>query len=84
MGQRRPLFVYFLFFSNTNFTEKTVGFCGLQTQIIRVEGEHADHLTSTTAPSTDLVDSLIPNEYKRRGRSVSRKKSPNVYKSCLK
>ena len=39
------LFLFFSFFSNTNFTEKTVGFSG-----IREEGEHADHLTTTTAP----------------------------------
>ena len=38
----------FLFFSNTNFTERTVALGGNRTQIVGVEGEHADHLTTTT------------------------------------
>ena len=42
----------FLFFSNpNNFTEKNgVGFSGIWTRIVEVEGEYADHLTTTTAP----------------------------------
>ena len=36
-------------FSNTNFTEKTVGFSGIRTRIVGVEGKHADHLTTTMA-----------------------------------
>ena len=43
------LFCLFSFFSNTNFTEKTVGFSRIRTQIVGVEGGHADHLTTTTA-----------------------------------
>ena len=42
-------FCLFPFFSYTNFTEKTVGFSGIRTRIVRVEGKHADHLTTTTA-----------------------------------
>ena len=42
-------FCLFLFFSNTNCTEKTVGFSRIRTRIVRVEGKHADHLTTTTA-----------------------------------
>ena len=49
MGRPCPHFVYFLFFLNTNFTEKSCGFSGIRTRIVRVEGEHADHLTNTTA-----------------------------------
>ena len=45
MGQPRPLF---FIFSNTNLTEKTVGISGIRTRIVGVEGEHADHLTTTT------------------------------------
>ena len=30
-------FCLFSFFSSTNFTEKTVGFSGIQTQIVRVQ-----------------------------------------------
>ena len=37
----------FIFFSNTNLTEKAVGFCGIQTQIVGVAVEHTDHLTTS-------------------------------------
>ena len=43
------LFVYFVLFKH-NFTEKTVGFSGIQTRIIRLEGVHCDHLTTNTTP----------------------------------
>ena len=36
-------------FSDSNFTEKTVGLSGIQTRIMGVEGKHADPLTTTTA-----------------------------------
>ena len=49
MGQPRPLFCLFSFFSNTNFTENTVDVSGIQTRIVGVEGEHADHLTTSKA-----------------------------------
>ena len=54
MGQPRPLFRWILFFSNTNFTEKTVGFSGIWTWIVRVEGEHTDHLTTSAAPKVNI------------------------------
>ena len=41
-------FCLFSSFSNTNFTEKLVGFSRIQTRIVRVEGKHADHLTTIT------------------------------------
>ena len=41
-------FCLFLLFPNTNFTE-TVDFSGIRTWIIGVEGEHADHVTTTVA-----------------------------------
>ena len=31
---------------NNNFTEKIVGFSGIQTHMVRVEGKLADHLTN--------------------------------------
>ena len=34
----------FLFFSNINFTEKTVSFLGIQTMNVGLEGEHSDYL----------------------------------------
>ena len=48
MGQPRPLFCLFSFFSNTRFTERTVGVSRIQTRIVGVEGEYADHMTTTT------------------------------------
>ena len=47
MGQPRPLL--FLYFSNTKIIDKTVGFSGIRTQIVGVEGKPPDHLTTTTA-----------------------------------
>ena len=41
------LFIFVLF--KHNFTDKTVGFSGIRTRIDGVEGEHTDHLTTTTA-----------------------------------
>ena len=41
------LFTFVLF--KHNITEKTVDFSGIRTQIIGLEGKHADHLTTTTA-----------------------------------
>ena len=55
-------FCLFLLFSNTNFTEKTVGFSEIRTQIIIVECEHADHLTTTTAPNSYLGKSRVDHE----------------------
>ena len=43
MGQPRPLFCLVYFFSKTSFTEITVVVSGIQTRIVGVEGEHADH-----------------------------------------
>ena len=42
-GLTRPLFVYFRSFSNTYFTEKTVGFSGIRTRMVGIDGKHADH-----------------------------------------
>ena len=41
------LFIFILF--KHKFYRKTAGINGIQTRIVRVEGEHADHLTTTTA-----------------------------------
>ena len=52
MGQPRPLFCLFSFFSKTNFSEKTVGVSRIRTRIVGV-----DHLTTTT----DLKDYWLGN-----------------------
>ena len=43
------LFLFICVLSKHKFSEKTLGFSGIRTRIVRVEGEHADHLTTTTA-----------------------------------
>ena len=43
-------FCLFSFFSNTNFTEKTLGVSRIRARIVGAEGKHADQLTTTTAP----------------------------------
>ena len=48
MGKSQPLFWIFLIFSKTHYTEKTVGFSGIRTRIVGVEGDQGDHLTTTT------------------------------------
>ena len=48
MGQFRPLFFYFRSFQ-TQIVHKIVGFSGIWTRIVGLEGEHADHLITTTA-----------------------------------
>ena len=57
MGQPRPLFVYFCSFK-TQILRKTVDFSGIRTRIDGVVGEHADHLTTTTAPIVSWVQTL--------------------------
>ena len=48
MGQSRPIFVYFRSFQ-IQFYRNNLDLSGIRTQIVRVEGEHTDHLTTTTA-----------------------------------
>ena len=43
------LFVVYFRSFQTQYYRKTVGFSGIRTQIVGVEGEHTDHLTTTTA-----------------------------------
>ena len=42
--------VYFHSFQTQFLQKKTVGVSGIRTRIVGVEGKHADHLTTTTAP----------------------------------
>ena len=58
MGQPRP-FCLFSFFLRTNFKEKTVGYSGIRTRMVGVEGEHADHLTTTAA---QLLSTLLSHQ----------------------
>ena len=48
MGQPRPLLFIFVLFKH-KFYRKTVDVSRIRTRIVRVEVEHADHLTTTTA-----------------------------------
>ena len=66
MSMANPVlfFVYFSFFSNTNITEKTVGFREIWSVIVGVEGEHADHSTTTTQPKINQYFYLRTNAFK--------------------
>ena len=59
--QSRPVLVqwYVPLLFKHNFTEKTVGVVGIRT---RVEGEHSDHLTTTTTKAP-LQWVFSPNTY---------------------
>ena len=53
-GFRNGTFSLFSFFSNNNFTaKKIVGFSRIRTRIFEIEGEQADHWTTTTAQEWD-------------------------------
>ena len=49
MDQPRPLFVYFHSFETQFFIEKIGNVSWIRIRIVRVEGEHSEHLTTTTA-----------------------------------
>ena len=48
MGHSRPLFAYFRPFETIS-QNKNCRLSGIRTRIARIEGEHADHLITTTA-----------------------------------
>ena len=48
------LFLFISFFSNQNFTEKTVNVRRIRTRIVRAEGEHADHSTTSPRPKLEI------------------------------
>ena len=48
------------------FYRKYIDVCGIRTRIVRVEGEHADHLTTTTAPTNEpLCHVLATTSFKK-------------------
>ena len=47
-GPTPASFCLFSFFSNSNFTEKTLDVSGIRTRIVGVEGKYADHWTTNT------------------------------------
>ena len=50
------LFLFIFVHYKHKFCRKTVGFSGIRTWVVEVQGEHADHLTTTTA----LVQKSFP------------------------
>ena len=57
MGHFRLLFVYFRSFQTIDII-KTVDFSGIRTQILGVEGDHADRLATTTTTAHTVSLSL--------------------------
>ena len=49
MIKSRRLFLFIFALFNNNFEIKIVAFIGIQTRVVRVEGKHVDHLTTTAA-----------------------------------
>ena len=64
MGRSRLLFCLFSIFS-AKIWQKNVDFSGIQTRIIGVEGEHTDHLTTTTV--LDGVTNEVLQVVEQRG-----------------
>ena len=60
MGHARPILVYLCSFQTQILQKNTVGFGGIQIRIIGVEGEHADHMTTTTMVLPDIKLTLLP------------------------
>ena len=59
MDQLRPLFLLIFVLFKYELYRKNCGFSRFRTQIVRVEGEHADHLTTTTADWMIVIFNLI-------------------------
>ena len=59
MGHPRPLFLIYFRSFQTIYRIKTVDFSVIRTRIVWVEGEQADHLTTTKAQAT--FNSLVRN-----------------------
>ena len=74
MGQPWPLFCLFSFFSIT-ILQKNCRPQQIRTRIVGVEGEHADHLTTTTA----LVRFYLAAFYTR----IKMNEANAFYASCL-
>ena len=58
-----PLLVYFRSFQTQLLQKKTLDVSGIRTRIVGVEGQDADHLTSTTAPNAKLFMTLGPDVF---------------------
>ena len=76
-GQLRPLYLFIFVRFKQNFYIKTVGFSGIQTRIVGVEGEHVDHLPTTTAQS-DLELLPQPNSIQDSIRLLTVTRSSKV------
>ena len=55
-GAKHGLFLFIFVLFKHKFYRKTVGFSGIQTRNVKVVGEHADHLTTTTVAPPFKVD----------------------------
>ena len=62
MGHFRLLFVYFRSFQTIDII-KTVDFSGIRTQILGVEGDHADRLVTTTTTASKPHQSRSKNNH---------------------
>ena len=86
-------FLLFLFFATTIYG-KIVGFSGIRTQIVQGEGEHTDHLTTTTALKMyqlqlEAASVTRPGNFLTLGNfskplaTINLPKSPNILRQFL-
>ena len=73
-----PLFVIFVLFKHKFYRKKIVGISGIRTRIVRVEGEHADHLSTTTARHVVMGRTTAVDLYHFRFYYASRSMWPDV------
>ena len=56
------LFLFISVLFKHNSTEKTVSFSGIWTQFDGVDGEHADHSTTTTAHQIKILYNIMTHQ----------------------
>ena len=71
-------FCYFRSFQTQILQKKIVGISGIRTRIVRVEGEHADHLSTTTARHVVMGRTTAVDLYHFRFYYASRSMWPDV------
>ena len=67
-GPTRQLFGYFLPFQQ-QFNKNIVDFYGCRTRIVGVEGDHADHLTTTAQEETFVSQKIVKRGIEKSIRS---------------
>ena len=70
MGQPRPPIVYFLS-PQIQFNGNILVLSGIWVQIVWVEGEYTDHLTTTTALNMPFSNALVQHIYRTSWKNIN-------------